>query len=135
MPSSSADRAAARAERRPQRSRTLDEYVSTEYSAAPVAEPSIGSNIAAGGRSSKSARQLKEEQERRDYEEMNLVRLPKHSKKELARLGYARRGNDGGFGGEEWRSLGSSLDRITDLTRRKGGKEGALDRSRKRGRV
>lgn len=119
-----------RAERKPIRSKTLDEFVSTEYSAAPVAEPSIGSNFAAGGRHNKSARQMKDEQARRDYEEMNLVRLPKQSKKELAKKGYGRQ-TDGGFGGEEWRDLGSSLDRISDLTRRKG-RDLALDKSRKR---
>ena len=38
---------------------------------------------------------------------------------------------DGGFGGEEWRGLGDSLDRIGDLTKRKG-EDSALDKSRKR---
>jgi U3 small nucleolar ribonucleoprotein protein LCP5 len=119
-----------RTERKPIRSKTLDEFVSSEYSLAPTAQPSIGSNIAAGGRTNKNARQLKDEQERRDYEEINLVRLPKQSKKELAMKGYGRE-KDGGFGGEEWRDLGTSLDRIGDLTRRKG-KDTALDKSRKR---
>ena len=117
-------------ERRPGRSATLDEYVNTELSAAPLAEPSIGSTIAAGGRKNKDARQLAKEQERRDYEETNLVRLPKESKKEQLKQA-ARDKRGGGFGGEEWRGLGESVDRIGDLTRRKG-KEGALDRSRKR---
>jgi U3 small nucleolar ribonucleoprotein protein LCP5 len=119
-----------RAERKPIRSKTLDEFVSSEYSQAPMAQPSIGSNIAAGGRHNKNARQLKEEQERRDYEEINLVRLPKQSKKELAMKGYGR-DKDGGFGGEEWRDLSTSLDRIGDLTRRKS-KDTVLDKSRKR---
>ncbi|CAK3753683.1 related to RNA binding LCP5 [Lecanosticta acicola] len=117
-------------ERRPGRSATLDEYVSTELSTAPLAQPSIGSNLAAGGRQSKSARQLREEAERRNYEETNLVRLPAMSKKEMARKGLGK-ARDGGFGGEEWRGLGESLDRIGDLTKRKG-KDSALDKSRKR---
>lgn len=117
-------------ERGPGRSATLDEYVSTELSAAPLAQPSIGSNLAAGGRQSKNARQLKEEAERRDYEETNLVRLPAMSKKEKAKKGLGK-ARDGGFGGEEWRGLGESLDRIGDLTKRKG-KDSALDKSRKR---
>lgn len=118
-----------RKERRPGRSATLDEYVSTELSNAPLAQPSIGSTIAAGGRKNKDARQLAKEQERRDYEESNLLRLPKESKKERAK--QSRRDKGGGFGGEEWRGLGESVDRIGDLTRRKH-KEGALEKSRKR---
>ncbi|KAF2215743.1 hypothetical protein CERZMDRAFT_34352 [Cercospora zeae-maydis SCOH1-5] len=117
-------------ERGPGRSATLDEYVSTELSAAPLAQPSIGSNLAAGGRTSKNARQMKEEAERRDYEETHLTRLPAMSKKERAKKGLGR-ARDGGFGGEEWSNLGASLDRIGDLTKRKG-KDSALDKSRKR---
>lgn len=119
-----------KSERKPDRSKTLDEYVSTELSTAPMAEPSVGSNLAAGGRQSKNARQLKEEAERRDYEETNLVRLPAMSKKEQARKGLGR-ARDGGFGGEEWRGLTESIDRIGDLTKRKS-KDSALDKSRKR---
>ncbi|KAF2169415.1 hypothetical protein M409DRAFT_65088 [Zasmidium cellare ATCC 36951] len=119
-----------KSERKPGRSKTLDEYVSTELSAAPLAEPSIGSNLAAGGRQSKDTRQLREEAERRNYEETNLVRLPAMSKKELAKKGLGK-ARDGGFGGEEWRGLSESIDRIGDLTRRKG-KDSALDKSRKR---
>ncbi|EME46667.1 hypothetical protein DOTSEDRAFT_78877 [Dothistroma septosporum NZE10] len=117
-------------ERGPGRSATLDEYVSNELSTAPLAQPSIGSNLAAGGRQTKNARQLKEDAERRDYEETHLTRLPAMSKKDLARrgLGSAR---DGGFGGEEWRGMGESLDRIGDLTKRKV-KDSSLDKSRKR---
>ena len=118
-----------RKERKPARSATLDEYVSTELSHAPMAEPSIGSTIAAGGRTNKDARQLAKEKERRQYEETNLVRLPKESKKDSVRKGA--RDLTGGFGGEEWRGLDASVDRIGDLTRRKG-KVTALDKSRKR---
>ena len=35
------------------------------------------------------------------------------------------------YGGEEWKGLGESLDRIGELTRKKG-KDTALDKSRKR---
>ncbi|KAF7188639.1 hypothetical protein HII31_10301 [Pseudocercospora fuligena] len=119
-----------KAERRPARSGVLDEYVSNELSQAPLAQPSVGSNLAAGGRQSKNAKQMREEAERREYEETNLVRLPAMSKKEKAKKGLGRQ-RDGGFGGEEWRGLGDSLDRIGDLTKRKG-KDSALDKSRKR---
>lgn len=118
-----------RKERRPGRSATLDEYVSTELSQAPLAVPSIGSTITSGGRKTKDARQLAREQERQNYEETHLVRLPPESRKERAK--NQRRDRGGGFGGEEWRELGDSVDRIGDLTRRKG-KDSALDRSRKR---
>lgn len=117
-------------ERRPGRSATLDEYISTELADVPIAQPSIGSNLAAGGRSTKNARQMKEEAERRDYEETHLTRLPAMSKKERAKKGLGK-SKDGGFGGEEWRDLGANLDRIGDLTKRKG-KESTLDKSRKR---
>ena len=132
MPTTSS-RPEDKAVRRPARSRTLDEYVNTELSTAPAAEPSIGSTMAAGGRRDKDARQLAREQERRNYEETNLVRLPKESKKELAKQkGRDRQRDGGGFGGEEWRGLGESVDRIGELTRRKGRKDSALEKSRKR---
>ncbi|TKA33184.1 hypothetical protein B0A50_00737 [Salinomyces thailandicus] len=117
---------------RPERSHTLDEYVSQELSAAPMAEPSIGSTITAGGRKTKGNKQMREEAERTAYEETNLVRLPKESKKERAKKA-GRDQQGGGFGGEEWRGLGESLDRIGGLTKRKGGRDGALEKSRKRG--
>lgn len=109
------------------RSATLDEYVRTELSHAPLAEPSIGSTIISGGRKNKDARQMAKDAERRDYEEMHLMRLPNESKKERQKL--ARRERGGAFGGEEWRDLGASADRIGDLTKRKG-KGGVLEKSR-----
>ncbi len=118
-----------RKERRPAKSATLEEYVSTELSNAPVAVPSIGSTIDQGGRKTKDARQLAKEQERREYEETHLMRLPKESKKELAK--QKARDRRGGFGGEEWRDLGDAVDRIGELTKREG-RESALDKSRKR---
>jgi U3 small nucleolar ribonucleoprotein protein LCP5 len=119
-----------RGERKPQKSATLEEFVNTELSSAPYAEPSIGSTIVSGGRRSKSEREKKEEQERREYEERNYVRLPKESKKDRAKKGKPR---DAGYGGEEWRGLGEGLDRIERLTKRKGGEtRTALEKSRKR---
>ena len=118
-----------REEPRQSRSRALDEYISAELSAVPVAEPSIGSTIAAHGRHTKDSRQLAKEAERRNYEEANLVRLPAESKKERAKL--MNKSMNAGFGGEEWRGLGESVSRIEDLTRKKG-QSTALDRSRKR---
>ena len=118
-----------RADRRPNKSATLDEFVATELSSAPIAQPSIGSNVVDGGRRTKSDRERKEEAERREYEESNYMRLPAKSKKELAK---DRSRNHGGFGGEEWRGLGAGLDRIERLTQKKGGKVNTLEKSRKR---
>lgn len=117
---------------RPARSRTVDDYIASEMSTAPTAEPSIGSTIAAGGRRDKDARQLAREAERRNYEESNFVRLPKQSKAEQARMGgnRDRQREGGGFGGEEWRGLGESVDRIAGATKK--GRGVVLDRSRKR---
>ncbi|KAF2083210.1 hypothetical protein K490DRAFT_52244 [Saccharata proteae CBS 121410] len=117
---------------KPNKSATMDEFIATELSSAPVAEPSIGSTIMGGGRRVKSAKEREDEAERRTYEETNFVRLPKESKKERAKKGKVDRG---GYGGEEWRGLGAGLDRIERLTAKKGsggGAGGVLDRSRKR---
>jgi len=121
-------------ERKPMRSNTIDEYVADELSGAPTAQPSIGSTITAGGRRDKSARERREEAERTAYEESNLVRLPKDSKKERAKKGG---NNRGGFGGEEFDLLGQGISRIERLTKKgertgAGGVGGALERSRKR---
>jgi U3 small nucleolar ribonucleoprotein protein LCP5 len=115
---------------RPQKSATLDEFIATELSTAPLAEPSIGSTIVSGGRRVKGQRERDEEADRSHFEEEMLMRLPAVSKKEKARKGQTERG--GGFGGEEWRDLGAGLDRIENLTKRKGGSGGQLDKSRKR---
>nr|OQO15521.1 hypothetical protein B0A51_17448 [Rachicladosporium sp. CCFEE 5018] len=111
------------------RSSTVDEYISSELSLAPTAQPSIGSTITSHGRGTKNSRDMAREAERRDYEETNLVRLPKESKKILKAREEKQRGS---YGGEEWRGIGESVDRISGLTGRKGGKEGVLERSRKR---
>lgn len=119
-----------REERRPTKSAALDEFIATEFSNAPIAEPSIGSTIISGGRRNKTQRERDEESERRGFEEAHFIRLPKESKKDGAKTGG--RGRDGGFGGEEWRNLGMGLDRIERLTQKKSGSSGGLSKSRKR---
>lgn len=128
------DKEARNAERMARKkSHMLDEFVADEMSTAPMAQPSIGSTIVAGGRVMKSARERREETERRDYEESNFVRLPALSKKELR--DRKRKGGDeeGQFGGEDWRSFAGDLDRLTKSTEKSGGKSGRLlEKSRKR---
>lgn len=119
-----------KAERRPQKSATLDEFISTELSETPFAEPSIGSTIIEGGRRSRSDKERKEAEERKEYEEKNYTRLPKESKKDRAKKGGQK---DAGYGGEEWRGLGEGIDRIERLTKRKAGSaRTVLEKSRKR---
>lgn len=116
--------------RKPTKSATLDEFISTELSSAPLAEPSIGSTIISGGRRSKSQKERAKDTERQVYEESNFVRLPKESRKEKAKSAGSRP-RDGGYGGEEWRGLGEGVERIERLTGRKKGVS-VLERSRKR---
>lgn len=123
-------------DRRPNRSRTMEEFVNSELSAAPLAEPSIGTTIVQGGRKMKTADERKDEDERREYEETNYVRLPNQSKKDKAKK--AGRKNHMQFGGEEWHDLGEGVDRIDRLTKVKNGGRNTgvramLDKSRKRG--
>ncbi|POS77070.1 Sas10/Utp3/C1D family protein [Diaporthe helianthi] len=125
-------------ERGPVKSATMDEFVADELSTAPVAQPSIGTNIAQFGRRLKTASERREEDERREYEERNFTRLPNESKKERAQKA-ARDGRSGrmDYGGEEWRDLGMGVDRINKMTNRKDGGRGTkalLEKSRKRGR-
>lgn len=127
-----------KADRRPNRSHTMEEFVNSELSAAPLAEPSIGTTIVQGGRKMKTADERKEEAERREYEEMNFTRLPKESKTERAKKNkMAGRSGRMQFGGEEWHNLGEGVNRIDRLTRGKGPAGGnvraLLDKSRKRG--
>ncbi|EED12681.1 U3 small nucleolar ribonucleoprotein protein Lcp5, putative [Talaromyces stipitatus ATCC 10500] len=120
-------------ERRPKKSSVIDEFVSAEMSSAPIAEPSIGSTIQRGGRQVMSQQDRAREAERRTYEETNFVRLPKESKKERAKRRAAEGPRSGGFGGEDFRSLGEGADRIARLTKRSAGsRAGALEKSRKR---
>lgn len=120
---------AVKTARQAHNSATLDEFINTELSAAPLAQPSIGSTIVSGGRRSKSEKEKKDEQERREYEEKNYVRLPKESKKDRKKKGKPK---DAGYGGEEWRGLGEGIDRIDRLTKGKGGNTSLLEKSRKR---
>src|SRR5690606_20375625 len=101
---------------------TLDEFVASELSGAPVALPSVGTTISEFGRSHKTARDRKEEEERRNYEENNFVRLPKPTKKERAQKG--KRG-EAGFGGEDLGSFAGDMDRISKGVER-GNKGSAL---------
>ncbi|KAI9823851.1 MAG: hypothetical protein M1826_007597 [Phylliscum demangeonii] len=143
-------RATGRDGERASKSATLDEYIATELSAAPLAEPSIGSTIVDRGRRNKTPAERQTDAERRVYEEANFVRLPKESKKDRAKAGGSRRGDargGGGYGGEDWRSLGEGVRRIDRLTARPGAGRSAgagggaggdrgravLERSRKRG--
>jgi len=101
-----------------QKSATLEEFINTELSSTPFAEPSIGTTTVSGGRRVKSDKERQTEQERKDYEERNYVRLPKPSKKEKKKMGKPK---DAGYGGEEWKGLGDGFDRIDKLTKRKAG--------------
>lgn len=125
------DRGVNREARRPKKSTVIDEFVRSEMSSAPIAEPSIGSTIQRGGRGVTSQQERERETERKEYEEMNFVRLPKESKKERAKR-RTRDGHDTGFGGGELRLLMEGADRIGKLTRRTKGSGGVLERSRKR---
>jgi len=128
-----------RKERRPMKSATINEYIADELSSAPSALPSVGSNVVFGGRKVKTVAEREEEDRRREFEETNMVRLPKEGKKQRAEKNKAeRRSAKMSFGGEEWRDLGEGVDRIDKLTRRKegGGRstKALLEKSRKRGR-
>ncbi|TGJ78491.1 hypothetical protein E0Z10_g10270 [Xylaria hypoxylon] len=128
-----------RTERRPMKSATMNEYIADEFSTAPSALPSVGSNVVFGGRKVKTAAERDEEQRRREFEETNFVRLPKEGKKQRAEKNkQERRSAKMSFGGEEWRDLGEGVDRINKLTRQKEGgsrsTKALLEKSRKRGR-
>jgi len=107
------DRATSHRAARPQRSSAVDEYINTELSGAPIAEPSIGTTIVSGGRRVKGAAERAREAERAAYEESNFIRLPKESKKVEAER---RRKDRGVFGGEEMRGLGEMGDRVGRMT-------------------
>ena len=124
-------------DRRPMKSATLDEFIADEMSTAPIAEPSIGTTIVNGGRKIKTASERRKEDERREYEERNFVRLPKESKKDRAKRAK-QEGRSGrmNFGGEDWRDLSEGVDRISRLTQGRssgGGTKALLEKSRKRG--
>lgn len=116
-------------ERQPNKSNTLDEFIATELSTAPVAEPSIGSTIVFGGRRLKTQRERDEDAKKTRYEEDNMIRLPKESTKDKAQKAARNRS---AFGGEDWRDLGAGLGRIDALVKRKGGSGSKVERSKKR---
>lgn len=123
-------------ERGPIKSAVMDEFVADELSTAPIAQPSIGTTIAQFGRRTKTASERKDEDERRDYEERNFIRLPKESKKDKAKKAQATgRSTRMDYGGEEWRDLGMGVDRINRVTQKKegSGTKALLEKSRKRG--
>ncbi len=124
-------------DRRPIKSATLDEFIADEVSIAPIAEPSIGTTIVNFGRKIKTASERRKEDERREFEEKNFVRLPKESKKDRAnRAKQEGRSGRMNFGGEEWRDLSEGVDRISRLTKGRttgGGTKALLEKSRKRG--
>lgn len=99
----------------PQRSAAVEDYINFELSTAPTHEPSIGSTITAGGKSYKSDKERREEQERTAYEEANFVRLPGESKRDRAKKQGSRTTSDR-FGGESFYNMDARLDRISSLT-------------------
>lgn len=125
-----------RRQRGPIKSATMDEFIADEMSSAPQAQPSIGTNIIQFGRRLKTAGERKEEDERRNYEERNFVRLANASKTDRAKQAAvdARRGRMN-YGGEEFRDLSMGVDRINRMTKKSGGggTKALLEKSRKRG--
>jgi U3 small nucleolar ribonucleoprotein protein LCP5 len=111
------------------KSAAMDDFIANELSNAPMAEPSIGSTIRAGGRATLTGRERQQNAERARYEEENFVRLPGPSKKETrAKVGRKRET----FGGEEWGELNNSLNRIGRIIGGRKQDGNALERSRKR---
>lgn len=106
----------------------MEEFVAEELSSAPIAVPSIGTTItgSAGRHGYKTRRERQDELERQEFEEANLVRLPKPSKKGRSRGAAAGGGRDA-YGGEDWRSFAGDLDRLTRSSGRGGG---VLEKSR-----
>ena len=127
MPVDPATTTSAR-ERGRQKAGVVEEFVAEELSSAPIALPSIGTTIAgsAGRNGYKTRRERQDELERQEFEEANLVRLPKPSKKGRNRGAAAGGGRDA-YGGEDWTSFAGDLDRLTRSSGRGGG---VLERSR-----
>ena len=139
MPTPATSTARSTLSRRERQSHLLDEYVSAEFSSAPVSEPSVGSNntILNRGRGSLSARGREKQQERLDYEERNLARLPGESKAEQrkARLRGEGVGKRNQYGGEDWTGLGEVGHRIARSVGTgvgKGDRIGVLERRARR---
>ena len=122
-----------RPERR-QKSNLLEEYVNTELSSAPAAQPSIGSSgtILNHGRSSMSARGREKERERTEYEEKNFTRLAKESKADRRKaLARGEGGRKNMYGGEDFVGLGDLGDGVSRSVGRKGASS-VLERRDKR---
>lgn len=104
---------------------TLREFVDSELSAAPVSQPSIGSNIITQGRQGnstiQSSRDRASQMERDRYEEENYTRLPTTGKAKKNKR------NDDIYGGEDFRVLDQELYGFD-----KAPKESLAERSRKR---
>lgn len=123
MPTTDIDARAPKAARL-MRSAAVDDYVSSELASAPTAEPSIGSGISAGGRTTTSARDRAKADERRAYEEANFIRLPKESKKEREKQRARVAARGGGAGEFDLSGLSAMGDRVAQATAKKGGKRG-----------
>lgn len=117
----------ARASRR-QPNNTLREFVDSELSAAPIAEPSIGSNIITQGKQGnstiQSSRDRASQRERDRYEEENYIRLPSTGKQSKRNGGRT----DDIYGGEDFRVLDQE---VYDFNK-DAAKESLVERSRKR---
>jgi len=120
----------SRSRSRPIKSAAMDDFIANELSTAPIAEPSVGSTIRAGGRFTLTARERQSNDERKRYEEENFVRLPGLTKKEKRAKGGQQKKES--FGGEEWGGLNASVHRIGRLVAGRKGSTNALERSRKR---
>jgi U3 small nucleolar ribonucleoprotein protein LCP5 len=123
-----------RANKRQVKNALMEDYLEAT-SAAPVAEPSIGSTILDHGRGGiKSARDRRKEKEIRDYEETNYTRLTSVQKKEQSKKKKGGRhdfSNDSFFG-EDWGfSSKSNVDSATKK-RRSGGATSVWDKTKKR---
>lgn len=104
---------------KPLRSHAVDDYIATELSSAPTAEPSVGSTITAGGRSNKTEKQREKDAERQAYEETNFIRLPKEAK-----VKGRGRGDAGTMGEFSLGGLGAVGDRVVRATERREAKRG-----------
>lgn len=112
MPS---DPSASTTRTRKPHSHLLNEFIQSELSSQPIAEPSIGTTLTQSGRSTLSARDREREAERTQYEESHFTRLPGESKAERRKrkkseekMGIKR----DVMGGEDWSGLGGLGDRV-----------------------
>jgi U3 small nucleolar ribonucleoprotein protein LCP5 len=120
----------------------MNDYITTELSSAPTAEPSIGASgtITSSGRNGLSARDRERERERKEYEEAHFTRLPGESKAEKRKrrkIEERIEGREGGrremMGGEDWSGLGGLGDRVSrSIGGGERGKASVLERREKR---